>query len=1264
MHLAVAFSRTNSTENRTALMQEEYHGGYGLNTETGKLSAWYDEAGIRIARGTSARYAQGAVLIPWADAAARVSELLDNGTFATNVEIAEAPGNERMELAEKLLYMQRDLSDDAKEVGELATVYVLSGGGFPEAQKRLADALADPEKRKAIQRDVARFYTNYRANRSLLRFHYHDPGSLVFRLLELDLSTKQYSSDLAELPAVSSFITDDELDAAIARGNSFEGGKGRIYRYFTEEHSIKEKAKFLKDEYGTGGRSHAVSGSSRSGEDHSSKGEQFTKKDCAPVELSWTAVAKRIDTLIARDRYLTPEEKEALEAPHAEPVPEMADEAMPVLERAKELINEYCDREFGTDRDFEDLSSIGLAYTETEDSGIPVQVNADLVNFRIDCYLGDYLAERRQYDSLTELISNELEGLDFNELTDFYTDDMVNDVLLLRDYHEVENAHPDDIVLYQVGDDYWVFGKDACYTAELLNLPMANNLSVEVEACEFPAQMLPEYLDLLREKYDVTVSSEDQKTGERETASFLSFDHEADRAQNAHEAEFGADGFRAFRDEEALQTQKEPLETTTAGQEDEYRLLSRLDQDCRYYLGNGLRNEKHLWAGTVDAQIAKMRELYDQLREKPIWIDRDTIERYEREMKAPARNAPVSEQDQRAFDAMVAAGFRFDSMAGRPGSSENIVFRDSADYAVPFENWQAVYDWIDGAELRDTPGLREQVQQILHPAQAVESGTVQEAAASEDGEDSPFVQQVMKDAERIAAQESATEEPTAPELSPERMEQIVEAFEAADLSYDNINSYDSYIVFNGAGGSVYSFESWEAAEDWIEGVIFDEPERNEAVVRVLHPERYEQRDTAPEFPFRPGDTVYLEDGKPFIIEQIGQLDIQLRDPSLRYPILRAESRESFARLLARYPQPEQSAAREAEAAPSEPVPFVYQGYSFVPVGRLPEGSTLENTTPFLASDPSLGMSRYENARRAYSHDDFYKASGNSTADVFRCEDNGKLYLPGDNELFAYTGDASQLREITARKEKEPEQSHDDILRRFESLNIHYDENSDSLGYLLFHSPSDRHYAFTSWDEAQEWVDRQIAREAHETGRQTSHSATPEPHTVAVYPSERTNLPYDIVIQTIGAREPDPPAENYHITDEHLGEGGPKAKFRANMEAIRVLKQLEAENRAATPEEQETLSRYVGWGGLPDAFDPDKPAWASEYAELKNALTDAEYAAARASTLNAHYTSPTVIRAIYEALGHMGFTSGNILEPAMGVGNFFVFLSQEMTDSKL
>ena len=142
------------------------------------------------------------------------------------------------------------------------------------------------------------------------------------------------------------------------------------------------------------------------------------------------------------------------------------------------------------------------------------------------------------------------------------------------------------------------------------------------------------------------------------------------------------------------------------------------------------------------------------------------------------------------------------------------------------------------------------------------------------------------------------------------------------------------------------------------------------------------------------------------------------------------------------------------------------------------------------------------------------------------------------------------------------------------------------------------------------------------------------------------------------------AENYRINSFHLGEGSPKQKFRANMDAIYTLKTLENQNRDATPEEQETLANYVGWGGLADAFDAEKTAWAGEYKELKAALTEEEYAAARASTLNAHYTSPTVIRAIYEALDGMGFEKGNILEPSMGVGNFFGMLPDSMLGSRL
>ena len=209
-------------------------------------------------------------------------------------------------------------------------------------------------------------------------------------------------------------------------------------------------------------------------------------------------------------------------------------------------------------------------------------------------------------------------------------------------------------------------------------------------------------------------------------------------------------------------------------------------------------------------------------------------------------------------------------------------------------------------------------------------------------------------------------------------------------------------------------------------------------------------------------------------------------------------------------------------------------------------------------------------------------------------------------------------------------------------------------------------------------------------------------TVAVYPGEKNNLPYDVVVQTLRTEGTTPPvqstpvsipidekwqefpsvadaeqasyeeykenlrrnARNFRITDDDLGTGGPKAKFQANMAAIHLLKNLEQEGLQASQEQQEILSRYVGWGGLADAFDESKPSWSEEFSELRSALTPEEYTAARASTLNAHYTSPTVIRAIYEAVGNMGFRTGNILEPSMGVGNFFGMLPEEMQSSRL
>ena len=214
---------------------------------------------------------------------------------------------------------------------------------------------------------------------------------------------------------------------------------------------------------------------------------------------------------------------------------------------------------------------------------------------------------------------------------------------------------------------------------------------------------------------------------------------------------------------------------------------------------------------------------------------------------------------------------------------------------------------------------------------------------------------------------------------------------------------------------------------------------------------------------------------------------------------------------------------------------------------------------------------------------------------------------------------------------------------------------------------------------QSWDNEVVNKQQFEEGLRQNEQVTTQPDdtvkTVAIYPAEENRMPYDIVIQTIGSKSPtldavEPErstlelAGNFHITDDDLGVGGPKQKFARNIEAIRTLFKLEEEHRGATSEEQQVLSQYVGWGGLADVFDPGKDSWAKEYAELKGLLSEDEYAAARSSTLNAHYTSPTVIRGIYDAVERMGFRSGNILEPSMGVGNFFGMLPDTMQDSRL
>ena len=299
------FSKGKTVEELGEYLKDTFRGGNGLFLNGAEVSSWYSDKGIHLAYGTSARE-DSTQILSWSDAARRINELLENGEFATNVELSEAQDYERDRVSESLWYLYHDLSEEGKAQGYFD--FIERGGGFPKETRQLSEALKNPDYLKNVISEYGRFLRAYRENRDILRFHYHKVDSLYQRLEELELPRKEYISNLTELPKVQGFITEDEVLATISRGSGVDRGKERIAKYFKESHTLQEKADFLKDEYGTGGRSHAVSGVKGSDEWHDAKGLKLQKNRCNDVFLTWSNVAKHIDELLSKNLYL--EEKD------------------------------------------------------------------------------------------------------------------------------------------------------------------------------------------------------------------------------------------------------------------------------------------------------------------------------------------------------------------------------------------------------------------------------------------------------------------------------------------------------------------------------------------------------------------------------------------------------------------------------------------------------------------------------------------------------------------------------------------------------------------------------------------------------------------------------------------------------------------------------------------------------------------------------------------------------------------------------------------
>lgn len=338
MAVAADFSKQFPTETIALRLPRIYHDGYGLRFQGRSYAVWYDKDGLRVAQGKGARFLPSAQRVSWEDAAKRINELLASGQYLSMMELAQTPFYERSLISQAFWYMYRDFSEDGSAY--FPSMEPLRGG-FPDETARFAERLSDPDFLEKMTAEMTRFVDAYHQNPNLVRFNFCHPDAILNSFRELALPRRSYDSLLTEVALAESFITDDEIAAFWARGSSTAGGKGRIYQYFTAlpAHTGKEKANFLKEEYGVGGRSHAISRANGSSESHDAKGIKLEKEHCAPVALSWAKVAEQIDSLIRRGLYLTEEEIAGLGIAEASSSAETLEVALPETELPEDETN-------------------------------------------------------------------------------------------------------------------------------------------------------------------------------------------------------------------------------------------------------------------------------------------------------------------------------------------------------------------------------------------------------------------------------------------------------------------------------------------------------------------------------------------------------------------------------------------------------------------------------------------------------------------------------------------------------------------------------------------------------------------------------------------------------------------------------------------------------------------------------------------------------------------------------------------------------------
>lgn len=1316
------FSKGKSLEEQANFLKEIYRGSNGLEIEGRKISAWFGKEGAIFKDGDEARYREGQI-VSWKDLANNINNLLNRGEFASNVEVIESATYEREKIAEKLLYLKRDLSDETKD-RYLAILNDIKGRGFPDEKENLGKKLEDKNFINKLRKEYEVFLEEYKINPDILRFHHYKLSRIYNDINDLEIERKLYRSNLKDIAPIQSFIIQDEIDESLKRGSGFSDGKKRIYEFFTKKHDLKEQADFLKNEYGVGGSSHALSAARESGEWHDAKGIKYNKGNAKEILLSWSNVARRINDLIKKNRYIDEESFE-------ENREKKTDQEINKTEKESQEYINYQDDLPPTDNDVyiertnnssiyyyqgQSVASIGddgklIIYDEFIPNFLKEEIYSIAFEKQLDIpldQLDDGIILEGIHDTFYIKEKEEIEGREYyllesqsryddipnivvNSNKEVIDDDIVNGFEEFKEFYTNKNKENIGFDLdSHIKDDYWIIE--------------FNEGSSLIEKDYTGQRLTKELLDEIREidekirLHNKTLGEDEygQMTDEWEGYSKFYFNHIVDgKIVDHYKIDIGDGNEINQRDFEFLYEQigKSQIELNQTIEENKIdeKIIS-IDQ-IEDILFDVLVKDK-----VLENEIIKARE---NLGNNTLASFNSVFQReYAKIMREVADKQGNLPDDMKSIDKVKELGIRIENRYREylNNSLENNIEDDKEILSIKVGDIVRTEDNKYLKIKNISSGYDNNHNQITYYSyDAYFDKDLKLFSHSFKGSNLKALEVLRNEVEEKLTKE-IVEDKIAVKVGFYYALVDKEKIKDIELEETGIRVYPRKENSQGKIYTLYKGKSFEDSKK-IDS-LFDEitAKIKEANLTNLNDVLELEREGL--FEITDDKVTKFEEGYDIDVQSFNQQfpdyynDIYVFNKNLEingaYQNLAHINEENKITFNINLSQEEKSKIEEIrdkkevlsklidkDIKEKREYYFDPQNEEYLLLSKKIEDGLLKKPENII------------DGKEGYEVELILDVKGKSLKQNLRY--NG--YILNSNQAIKY----KSYKDILSNLPYLLDDKHREVLlngylnQQIENDRTRQEENPFKEGMSVRYKGKE--YTITAINDNTspktiELEDSTGLMNGFITGSETILFNDYKNLDLEVYKSsekEKQSIDKGELVEQISIEDIDNnneeevkkdkktdreniegvsevSLENYKIINEEENLP-PSQRLKNNIEAINVLKILEKENRSARKDEQEILAKYIGWGGLSDVFDEEKEGqWLDARNFLKENLTGEEYNRARESTLTAFYTPKVVIDAIYESLSNLGFEKGNILEPSAGTGRFIGNLPEEMKES--